>query len=832
MKSVALYIYIDELIDDVLTPIRHRFELFDKEAINITSSIQNFRDLGKIFTDYSKSFTIPASSHNNKIVHHWYNSEVGETVIDSPLDLDNAFDHRITYYGYIEIDTIPFRFGKWSLKGSKKVNNKIESYSIDFKGNLVQLKERFKDDKLNSLAYFVDGVRISYYDELNHLYNLSEVQDRVEGDASQDILYPIIGAKRKFYLDSGTAAQDISTATGKLLFNEIFPAIRVTKVLEYIQGAYGITFDGAFIESQTFSKLFLYLKNQDEFAIKPEQLQIDFTSKDADTRIEDVFGGFIDTATGIGFDDLNLTTDVLTFDKDYINAFYDEPVSGKIPVISHRRSLRLKITTASTNSYNVFVYNNGILFTSFSGLVGTQDLSIFSSQVIIPLSIIYNLTFFVSSDAGITFTSELKQTIIRTGAYFGAGSGFTGLYSEYQVLKGISASQTTVANIDIKSFVPDITVVSFVEGLIKMFNLMVIPTSETAFYLQPLPDYYLDGTTHDITKYVTTDSTEINPPQLYKKIAFQYEKSANILNEFFRGAFNREYGDLAFENKNSAFSETYEVKLPFENFMFERETGTDFITATIFDKDQNAYVPKTSLIYCNGQQAVTPDIKISDTVTTNDISTYVRFSNELELASTDLSYTQSLNWGAEISAWFLEINFTGLYDKFYSDYIENLFNQRTRIVKLKANLPTSLLCSIKLKDKIIVSNKRYIINTMTPELTSGDTTFELILDNGEATQAGSEILRLSNIQTMTLDNTAQSIELQIFLKDNDLWRSKTAVGYLNGTYPLTGNQYKDGLLNISVPANATASNRTDYVIIEYFKGATSFEIKIQINQYA
>ncbi len=210
MRSVALYIYIDELIDDVLTPIRHRFELFDKEAINITSSIQNFRDLGKIFTDYSKSFTIPASSHNNKIVHHWYNSEVGETVIDSPLDLDNAFDHRITYYGYIEIDTIPFRFGKWSLKGSKKVNNKIESYSIDFKGNLVQLKERFKDDKLNSLAYFVDGVRISYYDELNHLYNLTEVQDRVEGDASQDILYPIIGAKRKFYLNSGTPAQDIS----------------------------------------------------------------------------------------------------------------------------------------------------------------------------------------------------------------------------------------------------------------------------------------------------------------------------------------------------------------------------------------------------------------------------------------------------------------------------------------------------------------------------------------------------------------------------------------------------------------------------------------------
>jgi hypothetical protein len=370
------------------------------------------------------------------------------------------------------------------------------------------------------------------------------------------------------------------------------------------------------------------------------------------------------------------------------------------------------------------------------------------------------------------------------------------------------------------------------EGLIKMFNLMVIPTSETSFNLQPLPDYYLDGINHDITEYVDTDSIEINPPQLFKRIAFKFEKSENILNETFRGLFNREFGDLNFENQNSAFAETYEVALPFEDFMFDRETGTDFITATMFDKNSQAYVPKPSLIYCNGVQSVTPDIKISNTTITNNISEYVRFTNELLLASSDLNYTQSLNWGAEISAWFLDINFTGLYDKFYSQYIENLFNQRTRILKLKSMLPTSLICSIKLKDKLIVSNKRYIINTMTPELTTGETSFELILDNSEAQQGDSEILRLSNIQTMTLDNTAQSIELQIFLKDFDLWRSKVAVGYLFGTYTSGGNVYKDGLLNIAVPANASGVNRTDNVLVEFYKGAAPTIISIQINQYA
>jgi len=820
---VGLFVYIDG--------VAHKLELFADETISITSSIQNFRDLGKIFTDYTKSFTIPASSHNNRILKHWYNSEVGATSLDNPLNVDGAFDHRITYYGYIEIDGTFFRNGKYLLKGSQKKNNKIDNYKIDFKGNLVQLKQRFKDDKLNSLSTIVDDIRVSLYDQLNHPWDLGEVQDRVTASTPTAIAYPIIGAKRKFYLDSGTPSQDISHASGKLLFNEIFPAIQVTKVLEYIQSAYGITFEGAFIESQTFSKLFLYLKNQDEFTIKPELLRINFTSKDADTRIEDVFGTLIDTDTGAGFTDLDLTTDVLTFDRDFINQFFDPP-AGSASFVTHKRGLRLKITTASTNPYNVFVYNNGILFTSFSGLVGTQDLSIFSIQAISNISPIYNLTFFVSSDSGVTFTSELKQTIIRTGAYFFAG-GFTGFYSEYQVLKGTSASQTTVSNIDIKSFVPDITVVSFVEGLIKMFNLMVIPTSETGFYLQSLNDYYADGRTWDLTKYINPADITIDPPALYKKVEFKYQKSENVLNSFYRGLFNQEYGDLNFENLNSAFAETYTVELPFEDFMFERETGTNFITATIFNSELKPYVPKPSLIYNNGLQEVTPDIKISNTVDTNDIGDYVRFSNELPLAGSDLSYVQSLNWGAEISAWDLNINFIGLYQKFYSDYIENLFNQRARIVKAKAILPNSVLCFLKLKDKIIISNKRYIINTMTTDLNTSDTSFELILDNGnEISTADNAVLRLSNINTMTLDNTAQSIELQIFLKDNDLWRAKNAVGYLVGSYAFGTNIYKDGLLNISVPANATAANRTDNVIIEYFKGADSFEIKIQINQYA
>jgi len=131
MQTVQLYIYVDG--------VGHRIELFNDEKISVTSSIANFREISTLFTDYSQTFTIPASKHNNAIFRHWYESAVGDTNVDNQLNVDNAFDHRVKYYGFIEIDTVPFRDGKFVMQQANKKNGYIESYTINFVGNLSQL---------------------------------------------------------------------------------------------------------------------------------------------------------------------------------------------------------------------------------------------------------------------------------------------------------------------------------------------------------------------------------------------------------------------------------------------------------------------------------------------------------------------------------------------------------------------------------------------------------------------------------------------------------------------------------------------------------------------
>jgi hypothetical protein len=53
-----------------------RVDLFDDESISITDTIQNVKDIAKIFTPFSQQFNLPASKTNNKLFKHYYNFEI------------------------------------------------------------------------------------------------------------------------------------------------------------------------------------------------------------------------------------------------------------------------------------------------------------------------------------------------------------------------------------------------------------------------------------------------------------------------------------------------------------------------------------------------------------------------------------------------------------------------------------------------------------------------------------------------------------------------------------------------------------------------------------
>ena len=377
---------------------------------------------------------------------------------------------------------------------------------------------------------------------------------------------------------------------------------------------------------------------------------------------------------------------------------------------------------------------------------------------------------------------------------------------------------------------PDIKVADFFMGLVKMFNLIITPINETTFKLEPLELYYQAGQIKDLTPFIYADELDIEKPKLFKTIEFKYEQSENILNNAFNGLFNRQYGDLTFDSGSNSETGKYEIKLPFEDVMWERATGYNFQTATLLNKDLQSYTPKPILMYNNGLSDVSAfPIKIYNGTTYTNVNNYVRFNNEINTGATDLSYLYSINFGNEVSSWYLVNSPQGLYKRHYEQYIANLYNQKTRILKAKAKLEPKNLTELKLNNRIIIRDNRYIINSFTSDLTTGETTFELINDY-RSLGFDSVGYRFANIEMLNVDNTAQEVQIDVY---KGLFNYVDAVSNSSGfvTWPTASNNGDDFSVTISIAANSTGLERTQTFDFRYFLGATGL-IKIPITQDA
>jgi hypothetical protein len=106
------------------------------------------------------------------------------------------------------------------------------------------------------------------------------------------------------------------------------------------------------------------------------------------------------------------------------------------------------------------------------------------------------------------------------------------------------------------------------------------------------------------------------------------------------------------------------------------------------------------------------------------ITNYTPFGQDLRFNNSDLT----LNFAPETSSLLLTPIQNTLFAQYYFSYLFNLYNLKQRLINVKTKLPISLLTGLKLNDRLIIRDKRYIINDMQTNLTSGEVNFSLYLD--------------------------------------------------------------------------------------------------------
>jgi hypothetical protein len=666
-----------------------RLDIFDDEEISINLSVQNVQDISKVFTDFTQGFTIPASPRNNEILQHYYNANITSSVITtetggspvwnsigqnwnvwntnwnagaSSTSVANTFDGRLRQEARIEINSLPFRTGVIEVENVQLKGTEPYAYTLTFYGDVVTLTDLFGEDYLYDLDFA----------ELNHVYTDEAVFDRLTTDTYAPLFYPLCSPVKNWFYDSDNSNHNDSNIAFHnaneqhgIHYYELKPALKVTAILDAMEQKYGITFTGAFLAATPFVDLSLWLHRYEGY----------------------LFAGGNDIAyqlinmnrnTGSG-SQFNLSTDTWTV------------------VDSKQYDLQIAMKDVSED-YELAVFRNGVF--DFSVLVSAHA----SSSVTTNMAALS----FAAGDAVQLFIRPQSPTAMtyQCTDYSGIDSDTASVsFSVDQTASATYSFQVVVSDI-----MPEIKVKDFLAGILKMYNMVIIPTTSTSFLLQPLDDWYAAGSDKDFQEYLDITEYVVNRPPLYREIEFKYQETQQILGFQYLQTNNVGYGDL---NVDFTFDgDEFLIELPFECPLFERLTDQDTGTLTNVlvyksitseaneDGTFNPYLGAPILFYAyfddynltpNPVAFVNADNTTSEEVT---VAWYANTSNRYSSAGA----SHTITFGADIDPFHLQSVNQSLYNNEWSDYITDLYAKARRLYNVDAVLPIGKIITLNLPE--------------------------------------------------------------------------------------------------------------------------------------
>jgi hypothetical protein len=649
--DIALY------ISDVAEINYQRLDLFKDEDISINLTSKNISDISKVFAEFTQGFSVPATPANNAIFSHWYDATV-----------DGLFNANKRVLAYIEINTLPFKYGVIQLESCKLKGGQISSYELTFFNKVVNLSDSMGDLELKDLD-------LTAFD---HSYNETDVTDAMYSDSihNGDVYYPMITSTKD--INYGDASDnDIIDSGNAIKFTDFKPAIRLIRIIEAIETDLNVTFSRDFFGRSVFHNLFLWLhKDAKEVDNAGQRVQIDFTTKG---NLEDISGITV-----------NLADNFLVTDANVLTFITITPAAGfeNVPYILEREL-------------------DGQFWTKIPEKKGTTD-SEFRTD-----NDTKQHTFFINVTQAFEFVATL--TLITKNTFFLKTATFT--------------TQIAAGNISISNNMPTLKLKDFFGSLINQFNLIIVPTSANNYYIDTLDSWYSKGDTFDITHLINIDDITIKKPDIKKLIEFKYKEAGAILGKQFLDTNGIGYGDLKAKYDDVAGSDL-KIESQFENLNFESLQNVTVVPnapsnlhlGSSIDLKLEPYSGKPYMFYKNGLVTLTDPIYI-DGISLNSV-----FLTATEDNADFNQITNSLNFGAEVSTYFLTIVENSLYKNFWKTYVDDLYNPKTRVLNLKCKLPISILSRLSLNDKLIINKNKYKISNLKVNLINSNADLEIFTD--------------------------------------------------------------------------------------------------------
>lgn len=765
MMQLQLYLTKTSSYDQV--------ELFDFEGIELVQSIQDVRDIAKVFAEFTRTFTVPASRINNNIFKHFYNPDIGRE--SNPEDNLN-FDATRRLDAELHLNFLLFKKGRLQLDAVNMKNNKPYSYTVTFFGDTVKLSETLGDKTLNTLAPLSD-IEFAYTSAsiINLMGNASDVT--IGSDTFTDsFLFPLITSTQRLVYDSIDNTKENNLyphgdigGSGNYKgvdYRDLKPALRIHTIIKAIEDQYtNIQFDSSFFNTTNlpYYNLFMWLnKEKGKIDIESPQRRLkasDFTAARGDTD-EPGLAQSSTPASGR----FNGAQNIF-FKHSKVEYFLD-----------------VKIFPSNSDSYNFILKKDNEEFFRVDNLSGNKhpmnmkgNSSEGSPRIDLPEGL---YSFHLETTSATDFDLEIGVKKNRPAK---SPTGWLGEIRTFVISYTASFSFPIAVEKDASELIPNkIKIIDFLTGLFKMFNLTAVVNNDRIIEVKTLDNFYASGQTVNLTEYTDITKSTIESIIPFSNIEFKYDGLDTIFASQHEEIAGKPWGtaiwpDRTADSASNDFlevGESYEIVVPFEHHKFNRlydEDIEDVANLTNIqwgysvDSDENSIVGKPLLFYpiLPSTEGITQEqieVVIAPTASQN-ISSYYVPSNSLKLLPDD--DLKNINFYAETNE-YSGTPFTGtLYEEYYDDYITQTFDPASRIYKYKAKIPDDILRELKLSDSVIIFDYTFRVNKIVTNFLTGMTQLELINKSNLLESLDNENDYTDNVSKTynTVDTTKVTVDL-------------------------------------------------------------------------
>jgi len=683
----------------------NRMDMFKDESVSLTQTIQNVRDIAKVFTNFTKTFSLPASKDNNKVFEHYYN-----------YNIEDGFDARTKKSATIELNYFPFENGKIKLEGVDMRDNKPYAYRVTFFGDTVDLKDLLGDDELDALDwlnnfstdYDMSTVKIGLTTGLNKTVDSVTYNDAL-------IVPMITHTTRLFYNSGATGSADTEypAASGGNLYyqtgshhhhgvywEELKYAIRVHIIIKAIEDKYGITFSTDFFNTSNadYYNLYMWMHRKKGFIDDPNA---------PDTYTQLVSFGLDSTMTNV------------------ISIGDTVTVSGQGGANKITSTLTVRPNSSENTAYTVTVLKDGAVYDTFNATApadASKSIDLVNGDYTVRLSVTEAFTF---GESGVENAVSWEMSDLQVP------ESHTFNVTEFTIAATKEFSGTAQ--------MPKMKVIDFLTGLFKVFNLTAFKQDDGIIKVETLDDFYAAGTTYTIDDFVDMTQKQVDVALPYREIEFKYKGLGTKLALQHEQLSGIGWGTANYRGGDDEVGEIagsiYKVEAPFEHMKYERlvdsstSNNTDVQVGWFVDDNDDAYLGDPLLFYpiqiTNGTTISFLEEETSGAGSHTSIDDYFIPSNSVSTsASTD---NDNIHFNQELNEYTPSDSFTGtLFANYYTSYITDVFKTKRRLIKVKAYLPLKILRTYTLADKFVLGNREYRINSVTTNLGTGESDLELL----------------------------------------------------------------------------------------------------------